>query len=103
MHAFGQRAAAVQAAEGSRAEFITGGFCQVQHTMPVLAEEGFGCLYKAWLQNQHRQKKPLLTVYYRIIEPLRLEKTSKIIRSNHHPNTTMLAKPCPEVPYLDVF
>jgi len=29
----------------------------------------------------------------RIIESLRLEKTSKIIRSNRHPNTTMLAKP----------
>jgi len=34
----------------------------------------------------------------RIIESLRLEKTSKIIKSNHSPNTTMPAKPCPQVP-----
>jgi len=35
---------------------------------------------------------------HRIIESLRLEKTSKIIKYNCHPNTTMPAKPCPEVP-----
>jgi len=39
----------------------------------------------------------------RVIESLRLEKTSKIIKSNRHPNTTMPAKPCPEVPHLHVF
>jgi len=38
----------------------------------------------------------------RILESLRLEKTSKIIKSNHQPNTTMPAKPCPEVQHLDV-
>jgi len=38
-----------------------------------------------------------------IIESLRLEKTSKIIRSNCQPNTTMPDKPCPEVPHLHVF
>jgi len=32
----------------------------------------------------------------------RLEKTSKIIKSNHPPNTTMPAKPCPQVPHLHV-
>jgi len=32
-----------------------------------------------------------------------LEKTSKIIKSNHQPITTTPAKPCPEVPYLPVF
>ena len=37
-----------------------------------------------------------------IIESLRLEKTSKIIKSNHPPNTTMPAKPCPKVPHLHV-
>ena len=31
----------------------------------------------------------------RIIESLRLEKTSKIIKPNRQPNTTMPAKPCP--------
>jgi len=31
-----------------------------------------------------------------------LEKTSKIIKSNHHPNTTTPAKPCPEVPAASV-
>jgi len=32
-----------------------------------------------------------------------LEKTSKIIKSSHQPNTTMPAKPYPEVQYLHVF
>jgi len=32
-----------------------------------------------------------------------LEKTSKIIKSNRHPNPTMPAKPCYEVPHLHVF
>ena len=41
-------------------------------------------------------------VVYRTIESLRLEKTSKIIKSNHPPNTLMPAKPCPEVPHLHV-
>jgi len=40
---------------------------------------------------------------HRIIESLRLEKTSKIIKSNCQPNTTMPAKPCPEVPHLQGF
>jgi len=33
----------------------------------------------------------------------RLEKTSKITKSNCHPNTTMPAKPCPKVPHLHIF
>jgi len=37
---------------------------------------------------------------HRIIDSLRLEKTSKIIKSHRQPITTMPAKPCPEVPYL---
>jgi len=32
-----------------------------------------------------------------------LGKTSKIIKSNHPPNTAMPAKPCPEVPHLHIF
>jgi len=40
---------------------------------------------------------------YRMIESLRLEKTSKIIKSNCQPNTTMPTKPYPEVPYLYIF
>ena len=39
----------------------------------------------------------------RITEPLRLEKTSKIIKSNRQPNTTTPTKQCPEVPHLHVF
>jgi len=39
----------------------------------------------------------------RIIESLWLEKTSKIIKSNHPPNTTLPIKPYPEVPHLHVF
>ena len=38
-----------------------------------------------------------------ITKSLRLEKISKVINSNHQPNTTMPAKPCPEVPHLNVF
>jgi len=37
------------------------------------------------------------------IASLRLEKTCKIIKSNHQPNTTMPAKPCAEVPRLYFF
>jgi len=37
------------------------------------------------------------------MESLRLEKTSKIIKSNRQPNTTTPAKPYPEVPHLHVF
>jgi len=33
----------------------------------------------------------------------RLEKMSKITKSNHPPNTTMPTKPYPEVPHLHVF
>jgi len=32
-----------------------------------------------------------------------LEKTSKIIKSNHQPIATVPAKPCPKVPHLHVF
>jgi len=35
-----------------------------------------------------------------VIESLRLEKTSKIVKSNRQTITTTAAKPCPEVPYL---
>jgi len=38
-----------------------------------------------------------------VIESLRLEETSKIMKSNHQPNTTMTTKPCPKVPRLHVF
>jgi len=41
------------------------------------------------------------TSVYRIIGSFRLEKTSKIIRSNHQP-IPMPAKPCPQVPRLHV-
>jgi len=37
-----------------------------------------------------------------IIESLRLEKISKIIKSNYQSNTTMPTKPCPKVPHLDI-
>jgi len=40
---------------------------------------------------------------HRITEPWRLEKTSKLIESNRHPNTTVPAKPCPQVPHLHIF
>ena len=34
-----------------------------------------------------------------IIESLRLEETSEIIKSNHHPISPMPAKPCPQEPH----
>jgi len=46
-----------------------------------------------------------VTYEYRIIESFnhRLEKTSKIIKSNCQPNMTMTTKTYPEVPHLHVF
>ena len=40
---------------------------------------------------------------HRIIESLRLEKTSKITSSNHQPTTTTPAKPCPDLPCPHIF
>ena len=40
---------------------------------------------------------------HRITESLRLENTSKTIKSNHPPNTTMPTRPCPKVSYLHIF
>ena len=37
------------------------------------------------------------------MESLRLEKTSKIMKSNRQPITTVPSKPCYEVPQLHVF
>jgi len=39
----------------------------------------------------------------RTIESLRLEKTSKIIKSNHQPNNPTPAKPCPQLPDPHMF
>ena len=44
-----------------------------------------------------------ILLIHRIIELLRLEKTSKIIKSNCQPITNVPAKPCPEVPHLHIF
>ena len=46
---------------------------------------------------------PCTLPHHRIVESLRLDKTSKIIESNHHPNTTVPAKPYPKVPHLHIF
>ena len=40
---------------------------------------------------------------HRITESLRLEKTSKMMKFNHHPSTPISAKPCPQVPHPHVF
>jgi len=43
---------------------------------------------------QHwKDVQQLLALNHRIIESLKLEKTSKIMKSNHQPNTTIPAKP----------
>ena len=47
----------------------------------------------------HRARVPI----HRIKEPLKLEETSKIMKSNHQPNTIIPTKPCPEVPFIHVF
>jgi len=49
-------------------------------------------------ENRQTKKK-----YIMIIDSLRLEKTSKITKSNHQTNTTMPAKPYLEVPHLHIF
>jgi len=41
--------------------------------------------------------------FVRALQNHRLEQTSKSIESNHPPNTTLGAKPHPEVPHLHVF
>jgi len=40
---------------------------------------------------------------HRILKSFRVGKTSKVIKSNHHPNPPMPAKPCPQVPHPDGF
>jgi len=49
----------------------------------------------------NRAHKPMAVL--EIIESLRLEKTSKIIKSNRQLITTLLTKPCLNMPYLHVF
>jgi len=57
--------------------------------LPCSWPGGFGTAALPWL----------LHPFCRIRESLRLEKTSKIIKSNHQPNPTMPAKPSPQVPH----
>jgi len=59
-----------------------------------------GIFYRWSFLNTCSQPQQKVSV---IIESLRLEKTSKIMKSSCHPNTTMPAKPCPEVPDLHFF
>jgi len=56
------------------------------------------CLWIAVLVNEDSglNRRLYLKKNYGIIESLSLEKTSKIIKSNRQPHTTMPAKPCPE-------
>jgi len=54
------------------------------------------------ISGQTSDKRYSLPLNHRMTESLRLEKTSKIIKSNDQPNTTMSAKPCPEVQYLHI-
>jgi len=56
--------------------------------------------------NMKKIKKPGQKDYKSRItesENQRLEKMSKIIKSNHHTNITMPTKPYPEVPHLHIF
>jgi len=53
---------------------------------------------------QHPARTPLQEgECVKITESLRLEKTSKTIKSNHQPITPTPAKPCPQVPHLHGF
>ena len=52
---------------------------------------------------QRQERKEIEGTLLHRGELLRLGKTSKIIKSNHQPITTMPAKPCPEGPHLQVF
>ena len=56
-----------------------------------------------WVSCQDSLSKHFESVFHRNIESLRLDKTSKIIKSNRPPNTTMPAKPHPKVSNLHVF
>ena len=56
----------------------------------------------SWLQLSSSQSWYRMG-HHRIRESFMLEKTSKITESNHQPNTTLTAKPCPEVPHLHSF
>ena len=62
-----------------------------------------GCLLVLASNTSKEPSGPWTAVIRRIIESLRLEKTSKIITSHHQPITTMPAKPLPEVPHPQVF
>ena len=71
-----------------------------------LLEHLFWCLCWLWpclLCGQNYWMAPDCLGLGQFIESLRLEKTSKIMQSNHPPNTTMPTKPYPEVPHLHVF
>ncbi|XP_053915492.1 uncharacterized protein LOC128851340 [Cuculus canorus] len=50
-----------------------------------------------WMSPPHSQ-----ALHRKIMESLRLGKTSKIIQSNHQPNTTVPTKPCPKVLHLHI-
>ena len=69
-------------------------FCHSQFAPISATQQAHGKLHQhSWVRSVDR----------RIIESLRLEKASKIMKSNHQPNTTMPTKPCPKVSRLTWF
>ena len=68
-----------------------------------MCETPFPCSEAKDKNRRARERKELTpTPTYRIMESLKLGKPSKVIKSNHQPNTTMPAKPCPKEPHLHV-
>jgi len=53
--------------------------------------------------NDCSYRKGMKAVSIEVTESLRLEKTSKITKSNHQTIITIPTKPCPEVPHLHIF
>jgi len=79
---------------------------QLLLSFPDLA---FLACWRAWLEPEAvpaascQKGKAAVKGLHRIIESLGLEKTSKIMKSNHPSNTTIPTKPYPEVPHLHIF
>jgi len=56
----------------------------------------WSCWYPARYFSQHWDPSPAKHIHHRIMESLRSEKTSKTIKSNHQPITTMLTNRVPQ-------
>jgi len=78
--------------------------CRDGHKVRLCIALAVPCTVMAWTSSRNSFHLLLQTAANcRIIESLRLEKTSQIIKSNSQPNTTVPTKSCCEVPHLMFF